>query len=91
MLDFLERVERESSLLLLLDVGRGERSPLDVDGRESDSCVDFFLHARERPIQDGDNRSLAIVLSVDMTSSDIESERSLAEAQGFILRMTAVG
>lgn len=77
----LERSERESSLLVLLDAGRGDRSPLDVDGRrESVFCADFLLQGEiERRIQDGDNRSLEVGVSVDMTSSDIEIDWALME------------
>ena len=67
-------VERDSSLLLLLGVGCGDSSALDVDGRDSDSCCDFFVHDMERRIQDGDNRSFDVALLVDMTSSDIDED-----------------
>jgi hypothetical protein len=68
----LERAERDSSLLLLLDFGRSDKSPLDVDGRESGACAEFLLQDVGRRSQDGDNRPLDGFGSVDMTSSDME-------------------
>jgi hypothetical protein len=71
-----DRSERDSSLLVLLDFGRGDRRPLDVDGRESASCADFRLHDTEaRRIQDGESRSFDAVDSVpvDITSSDMNT------------------
>ena len=67
----MDFAEWDSSLLVLLVVGLGDSNPEEVDGRESGSCGDFFLHETERRIQEGDNRSFDKVLSVDMTSSDI--------------------
>lgn len=69
-----ERAERDSSLLVLLEVGRGERRPFEVVGRASPSCVDFLLvHDTERRIQEGDSKSFDVCESgpVDITSSDM--------------------
>jgi hypothetical protein len=79
--EFFERAERDSSLLVLLEVGRGDKRPLEVEGREFESCTDFLLHDIERRTQDGDSRSFDDVGSVDMTSSDIEVDRNVAEGQ----------
>jgi hypothetical protein len=56
----------------------GDRSAVDVAGLESASCTDF-LRAIDRRIQDGDNRSMVVGGSVDITNSDIEEEQELAE------------
>jgi hypothetical protein len=76
---------RDSSLLVLLVVGRGDKRPLAVDGRDdgrdcdSDSCTDFRRNAdMGRRIQDGDSRSFEGE-SVDMTSSDMEVGRRAGE------------
>jgi hypothetical protein len=75
-----ERTEREASLLLLLDIGCGDKKLLEVDGRELCSCADFLLHNLGRLIQDGDNRSFEGTDSVDMMRSDMWKA---AEDQGF--------
>jgi hypothetical protein len=79
------RPVRDSSLLVLLVVGRGANRPLEVDGREdgcdceSGSCTDLRLNADiGRRIHDGDNRSFAGD-SVDMTSSDMKVGRRAVE------------
>lgn len=72
--DLLDRAERESSLLLLLllDSGRGDKRPLDVDGRDSVFCADFLLKGESaRRTQPGESRSFEEVDSVDITSNDI--------------------
>lgn len=64
--------ERDSSLLLLLDIGRGDSNPLEVEGLDSDdSGAGFFFREIVRRIQDGDNRSFEGGGCVDMMSSDI--------------------
>jgi len=70
----LDRSRCASSLLVLLDVGRGDSRPLEVEGRESASWTDFRLKETEaRRIQDGDSLSFdgGESVPVDMTSSDI--------------------
>jgi hypothetical protein len=69
-----ERAEPDSSLLVRLEVGRGDKKPLEVVGRASPSCADFLLvHDTERRIQAGDSRSFdgCDSVAVDITSSDI--------------------
>jgi hypothetical protein len=67
----LERGERDSSLLLRLDLGRSDSIPLDVEGLESVACAEFLLHDVGRRSQDGDNKSFDVGASVAMTSSDM--------------------
>jgi hypothetical protein len=79
------RLFRDSSLLVLLVVGRGDKKPLEVVGRDCDcssvSCTDFRLSADiGRRIQDGDSRSFEGD-SVDMTSSDMKVGWKMAEAR----------
>jgi hypothetical protein len=79
------RLFRDSSLLVLLVVGRGVKRPLEVDGRDCDcasvSCTDFRLSADiGRRIQDGDSRSFEGD-SVDMTSSDMNVDRRAAKTR----------
>jgi hypothetical protein len=69
-----ERAEPNSSLLVLLELGRGDRNPFEVVGRASPSCADFLLvHDTERRIQAGESRSFdgCDSVAVDITSSDM--------------------
>jgi hypothetical protein len=79
--DWLEL--RDALLLLRLEVVGNESSPLEVDGRESESSAAFFLQDIERLIQDGESRSFDGVESVDMMSSDIWRIRKAAGAWAF--------
>lgn len=81
-----ERTKRDASLLLLRDVGRGDKKLLEVDGRELFSCADCLLQIFGRLIHDGDNRSFEGTGSVDIMRSDMW--KATQRLEGFMLSDT---